>query len=312
MAKRPLALVTGANGFVGRHLVDLLQRSGWRVRAALRAPYDGAWDESVVVGELCADTPWEAALDGADYVFHLAARVHVLHETDADPEAAFTRSNVDGTRALAIAAAASDVKRLVFVSTAKVCGETTPRGAPFDDACEPAPQGPYARSKWAAETAIAGSGVAYCILRPPLVYGPGVGANFAAMMRWVERGWWLPLGAICNERSLLYVGNLCDALLRAATHPDAQGEHFLVDDGTPLSTPELLRAVAAAARVKSRLIAVPQWMLAGALRLAGRGAEASRLTGSLAIDSSRIRKKLDWQPPFSRQDGLRATLAQNR
>lgn len=311
MAERPLALVTGANGFVGRHLTDALQRAGWRVRAALRSPHEGAWDEAVIVGDLGPDTFWASAVAGVDCVFHLAARVHVLHETEADPETAFLRANVDATRGLAIAAAGAGVKRLIFASTVKVCGESTRPGAPFNDACEPAPQDAYAHSKRAAEEAIAASGVPYCVLRPPLIYGPGVGANFAAMMRWVQRGWWLPLGGIRNERSLVYVGNLCDALLQAATHPAALNNTFLVDDGSPVSTPELLRAVAEASGLPSRLIPLPQWFLSGALHLAGRGAEASRLTGSLAIDSRRIREQLGWRPPFDLAGGLRATTFSN-
>jgi nucleoside-diphosphate-sugar epimerase len=302
-------LVTGANGFVGRCLCRVLRESGMRVRGAVRSAIETVDSDPVVVGDIGADTPWRSALDGIDAVVHLAARVHVMRDTALDPQAAFDAVNLHGTTHLAQQARAAGVKRFVFVSSAKVHGEST-TARPYTEDQAPQPQDPYAISKWAAEQAlpgIAGSDMKLAILRPPLVYGPHVRGNFLALLKAVQRGWPLPLGAIDNRRSLLYVDNLADAILRCVTHPAAAGATFLISDRQDLSTPELVRALAASLEVRARLIDLPPGILRAAATLIGRRAAVERLTGSLQLDTSRIAASLGWSPPFSISAGLHAT-----
>lgn len=307
----PLALVTGATGFIGQHLVRHLQTRGWRIRAALRSPQNGPWDEAWVVGDLAHSRPdWSAACTDVECVFHLAARVHVLHESAEDAEAAYRQMNTVVTEELLHAAQACAVKRFALVSTAKVLGEETQAGAPFTEASIPSPAEAYARSKFAAESRVlAAQGIEAFVLRPPLVYGPGVGANFARMIRWIRSGIWLPLGAIENRRSLVFVGNLVDALAHLALAPGVGGRVFHVSDGAAVSTPELLAAVASACGRAPRLVKVPPALLKAALRLLGRGAEAQRLSASLVLDDSVLRCEFGWSPPFDFAEGLRLTLA---
>lgn len=304
-------LVTGATGFVGRHLVPLLLERGYAVRAAVRRP-DGLppQAEAAVVANIDASTDWSAALDGVDAVVHLAARVHVMRDAAADPLAAFRAVNRDGTRRLAEAAAAAGVTRFVYVSSIKaVCDES--RREPVSDATPPDPHSPYGVSKREAELALAEvaarAGLRTCVLRPPLVYGPGVGGNFRTLLELVRRGVPLPLGAVDNRRSLLFVGNLADAVERCLSHPAAVGRNFLLHDGDPPSTPALIRGIAGALGVPARLIPMPAGALALAARLAGRSAAWDRVGGTLVMDDRGIRDALGWVPPHDRAQGLRAT-----
>ena len=240
---------------------------------------------------------------------HLAARVHIMRDDAADPLAEFRRVNVEGTRVLASAAAAAGVRRFVYLSSIKVNGESTLR--PFTETDPPSPEDAYGISKWEAErglTQIArASAMQYVILRSPLVYGPGVRGNFLSLMLAVARGVPLPLAAIDNRRSLLYVGNLVDAIRVCLSHPAAAEQLFLVSDGQDVSSAELSRRLAAALQVRPRLVPVPVPLLRLAGRLAGRGAAIERLVGSLQVDSSRIRAILGWFPPFSLDEGLAET-----
>lgn len=302
-----IALVTGATGFVGRALVPVLRARGWRVRAALRVPAAGEWDEAVAVGDLSGPVDWGSALAGVDTVFHLAARVHQLQDSAPDPQTAYRQVNTLGTAALA-SAAASCVRRFVFLSSIKVHGESTALGAPFKAADIPVPCDPYGVSKRDAEIGVLGTaGLESVILRPPLVYGPGVEANFARMMHALMRGAWLPLGGIHNRRSLIYVGNLVDALCIAADVPGVVGRAFPLCDGAAVSTPQLLSALGVALGRPARLLPLPVGILCGGLRLIGRQAEAERLLGSLEIDDSDWRRASGWAPPYSLQAGLAET-----
>ena len=265
----------------------------------------------VAVGNLAASTDWRSALAGCDAVVHLAARVHVMDDTAHNPLALYRATNTDATLNLARQAADAGVKRFVFISTIKVNGEG--RDAAYRETDAAAPGDAYAMCKWEAEQGLqriaAETGLEVVILRPPLVYGPGVKANFLRLMQMVQRGWPLPLGAIRNRRSLLYLGNFVDAIRLCVEHPDAAGQTFLLDDGAPVSTPDLIRALARAMGRPARLPAVPVGVLELAGALLGKRAAVARLTGSLFVDGSAIRSRLGWTPPYTLQQGLDATVA---
>lgn len=302
-------LVTGADGFIGRALCEALAASGHKLRKAVRAPRGDAAD-AIAVGDIGPDTDWRPALEGVDCVVHLAARTHVLRETAADPLAEYRRINVAATERLAREAAAVGVWRFAFLSSAKVHGDSSGL-RPFTEDDAPRPEDGYGTSKWEAEQALARvaaeTGLQVVVLRPPLVYGPGVKGNFLRLLRLVARRAPLPLGAIDNRRSLLYVGNLADAIVKAADTPRPARWTYLVADGEDVSTPDLVRRLAAALGVKPRLLSFPLAPLKLAATLAGRRAELARLTGSLQVDSSRLRRELDWRPRYSLSQGLAET-----
>lgn len=302
-------LITGASGFVGRALCNTLRQPGLAAHSvvpAVRVAH-GLLGEKVI-GEINGSTDWRAALTGMDAVVHLAARVHVMRDAAADPLAAYRAVNVEGTLHLARQAAAG-VRRFVFVSSIKVNGEE--RATAYTEADTPAPEDAYALSKWEAEQGLrqiaAATGLEVVILRPPLVYGPGVGANFLALLRAVARGMPLPLGAINNQRSLIYVGNLADAIVRCLEHPAAAGKTFMVSDGEDVSTSGLVRRMARALDRPARLLPVPPSLLRVAVGMAGKSALAIRLMDALTVDSTAIRRDLGWSPPFTLDDGLRET-----
>lgn len=304
-------LVTGASGFVGRATCAAFSSRGVAVRAAVRAAggeIAGA-GEVVAVGDVGGDTAWRLALEGVDCVVHLAARVHQMRDRAPDPLAAHREVNVRGTERLARAAALAGVRRLVFVSSVKVMGEGRP--APYREGDPPQPADAYGQSKWEAEQGLARvgaeTGLQVVILRPPLVYGPGVRANFLRLMDLIDGGIPLPLGAVKNRRSLVFVGNLADAVIAAAAHPAAAGETFFVSDGEDVSTSELLVRIGVALGTTPRILAVPPGLLRAAALLLGKGAAAERLLGSFAVDSGRIRERLGWNPPATMAQGLAAT-----
>lgn len=307
-----LLAVTGANGFVGRALCTEAVRRGMAVRGITRSPGNlPAGVEGVAVGNIDGSPEWADALAGCDVVIHLAARVHVMRDRSKDPLTEYRRVNTVGTVHLARCAAMVDVRRLVNVSSVGVNGAYTRRDLKFSDLDVPDPHNPYSISKWEAEQAlqvIQQHGTLDIVtVRPPLIYGPGVGGNFLRLLGAVKRGIPLPLALTQNQRDLLYVGNLVDILLICAVHPAAAGKTYLVSDGAPVSTNELLRLLAKALGVSSRLFPVPLFLLQMAGNITGHTGEVERLLSSLRVDGGRACRELGWKPPFSLQQGLQAT-----
>jgi len=310
-------LVTGANGFVGAALCAELLHQGHYVRAAVRSASSLIEKaERASVGAIDGKTDWTEALCGVDVVIHLAARVHVMHDESNDPLDEFRRVNVAGTEHLARCAAIAGVKRLVYVSSIKVNGEATSEGEKFSESDVPDPHDPYGISKMEAEQALhriaQETGLEVVIVRPPLVYGAGVKGNFVQMLRVLDKGIPLPLASVHNRRSLIYVGNLVDALILCATHPAAAGQTYLVSDGEDISSPDLLRQLGAAMGHPARLLPCPQTLLKLAGRLTGKSEQVERLLGSLQVDSGKIRRELNWTPPYTLEQGLRATADWHR
>lgn len=306
------ALLTGASGFVGRNLCRELLTRGWRVKAALRGAArcpEGA--SPIRIGDIDGSTEWEGALAGVDAVFHLAARVHVMRESAADPRREFERTNVHGTEQLAQQAAATGVKRLVYVSSIGVNGNSNPVGAVFTEQEAPHPHNAYAQSKLQAEQVLheisSRTDLATTIVRPPLVYGVEAPGNFDAMLKVIYKRLPLPLASVHNRRSFIYVENLVDALIMCATHPAAAGQAYLVSDGEDISTPQLLRELGAGMGRPARLFPCPSRLLEVAGAMVGKSAQVQRLLGSLQVDSGKIRRELNWTPPYSLQQGLQAT-----
>ena len=310
-------LITGVNGFVGTALADKLVSKGFNVNGAVRLLRSDGCSDAItqfLITDIGSDTDWQQALKDVDVVIHLAARVHVMNDTAIDALAEFRRVNVEGTLNLARQAVEAGVQRFIFISSIKVNGEGTLLGQPYTAQDPPAPVDPYGISKREAEDALrqlaSESGMAVVIIRPPLIYGPGVKANFLSMMRWLAKGVPLPLGAIHNKRSLLALDNLVDLILTCIHHPAAANETFLASDGEDLSTTELLQRMAAALGKKACLLPVPGFLLMWGARLLGKQAIIQRLCGSLQIDISKTRDLLDWKPPVRVDEALRRT-AQN-
>jgi nucleoside-diphosphate-sugar epimerase len=303
------ALVTGSSGFVGRALVAELRRRGYAVQGAVRNKAGREAEvASIEVGDLSGATDWSRALRGVDTVFHLAARVHRPGEHDGHARQAYVRENVDATIALAEAAAAAGVERLIFVSSVKVMGESSP-GRPFRESDPPAPQDAYGRSKLDAERALAALGgrLEVTVVRPPLVYGPGVRANFLGLLRLAASGWPLPLGAARAKRSLVFVDNLVDALITCATQPHGCPATYFAADGDDFSVREIVDLLRSEMRMPRRLWTLPQGLAAIAAQAIGRGDAVQRLFRPLQVDTERIRRSLGWSPPVAAEDGIRAT-----
>ena len=314
LANTDAILVTGANGFVGSDLTRRINLAGAEVIAASRSIKDltDVTVQRFSVPVIDGNTHWKAVLKGVKTVVHTAARVHVLQEVSNDPWAEFRTVNVEGALRLARVAAKVGVKRFVFLSSIGVHGLATAANERFTESSEPKPHNAYALSKWEAEQGLmqiaAETGLEVVIIRPPLVYGCNAPGNFGSLMRAVQRGWPLPLGAVHNQRSLVALDNLVDFIITCITHPAAANQTFLVSDGQDLSTTELVRGMAQAAGVPSRLLPVPGWALQAGASLLGKGEAVQRLCGNLQVDISKARTLLGWVPPVSVEEGLRRAM----
>ncbi|UFS71301.1 NAD-dependent epimerase/dehydratase family protein [Geomonas sp. RF6] len=337
------ALVTGANGFVGSALCERLVQDGWTVRGAVRerperdtrpstfpplqrgdrgdlllarnpeTPVPPGGAETVTVGLLGGDTEWGDAVKGVQTVVHLAARVHVLREDSSDPLSEFRKANVEGTARLAREAAAAGVRRFIFLSTIGVHGNRTLPGAPFRENDPASPHNDYSLSKWEAEEELRRLSrevaMETVIVRAPLVYGPAAPGNFRTLLDLVHRKVPLPLGAVRNERSFLYLQNLVAALALCAEHPAAAGKTYLVSDDDATSTVALVQTLAAALRTSPRIFPVPVPLLRVTGEILGKGSAVAGLVDSLTVDSSAIRSDLGWCPPCTMEEGVRETAA---
>ncbi|OGT95934.1 MAG: NAD-dependent dehydratase [Geobacteraceae bacterium GWB2_52_12] len=306
--------ITGGPGFVGSALIKrlLLENLGLTVAVL---PGEDAGHLPVAVGRVTVEplsefSDYATSLQNVDCVIHLAARVHVMQETATDPLQEFRKVNLYGTERLARQAAKAGVKRFVFMSTIGVNGDNS-GDKPYIEGDVVHPHNHYSVSKYEAEVALRQisieTGMEVVIIRAPLVYGPGNPGNFLSLLRIVSKSFPLPLASISNKRSLIYIGNLVDALATCATHPAAAGQTFLVSDGEDVSTPELIRRTASALGVPVRLFPVPSSIIHLAGKLIGKSPAVNRLTGSLMVDSTKIRRELGWKPPFTMEEGLRET-----
>jgi nucleoside-diphosphate-sugar epimerase len=307
-------LVTGANGFIGRSLIQRLSSEGsFLIRAVYRNVKTLLSDigETVIIPDIGPDTDWTDALNGVKVVVHTAARVHLMHDTSVDPLGEFRKVNTAGTLNLAAQAAKKGVKRFIFLSSIKVNGEET-FDVPFKPEDKNIPIDPYGLSKYEAETGLKEiskkTGMEIVIIRCPLVYGPGVKANFQMMIKLVNSRIPLPLGNINNRRSLLALDNLTDFIYRCINHPKAAGEVFLLSDGEDVSTSELLKKISRAMNKRLLLIPVPVSIIRFFSKIFHMTGVYRRLFGSLQIDSSKARKLLDWEPPVKMDDALKKLL----
>jgi UDP-glucose 4-epimerase len=307
---KPVVLVTGASGFVGRHVVPALAREGWSVRRAVRSPE--GMDDEVVIETIGPETDWQAALQGVDAVVHLAARVHHKHEEHAVQ--LYRNVNIAGTLHLARSAATAGVRQFIFVSTVLVHGRSNEGRAPFSEDDILTPRGLYGMSKAAAEaglkTLARDSAMKISVIRPPLVYGAGAKGNFALLTRAVNLGLPLPFAAIHNHRAFLAVQNLSSFILRRLSHPDPTSNYeiFLVADKEQVSTPEFIERLAKAAGKNSRLFGMPPDLLSTLLSVMGRQDTHDSLIGSLELNLAKV-TATGWQPQVSLDEGLRLALS---
>lgn len=304
-------MITGATGFVGRNLIERSLSGGYRVRMCSRKQdFDIPYDiELYLTGDISNNTEWYEAVQGVDVVIHTAARVHVMADSAVDPLTEFRSVNVAGTLNLAQQAAEAGVKRFIFISSIKVNGEETLLGSPFKEEGFLIPTDPYGLSKYEAEKCLLNlakkTDMEVVIIRPPLVYGPGVKANFASMMKWINKGVPLPFGSIHNQRSFVALDNLVSFIIHCIDHPQVANEIFLISDGEDVSTTELLRKVAKAFGKKALLIPIPVWLMTSAAKLVGKSDVANRLFGSLQVDSSKARELLGWKPVITMDEQLK-------
>jgi nucleoside-diphosphate-sugar epimerase len=312
-------LITGATGFIGSALSHGLLEAGHPVRGVVRAskgaphwatPESASFDW-MILHDRSTERETNEALQGVQSVVHLAARVHIMVDDASNPLQEFRRVNVDWTERLARAAASQGVHRFVYLSSIKVNGEQTV--VPFTEQDPPKPRDPYGVSKWEAEQALARvstqTGMEVVVVRSPLVYGPGVRGNFLQLLNIIRRGFPFPLASIRNQRSLVYLGNLVDALARCTQDPRAAGRTYLVRDGEDLSTPELVRRLGVAMGSRVCLWSCPTTFLYWMGQVAGKREIIDRLVGSLQVNSSKIQTELDWHPPFTVDTGLSETAA---
>nr|WP_315482499.1 SDR family oxidoreductase [uncultured Undibacterium sp.] len=306
-------LITGATGFVGSHLLQMALAQNRQVICPVRAQNSAADAWVSHISGIDSKTDWQTHLTNVNTVIHCAARVHVMNDTAADPLLAFREVNLYGSLRLAEQAAAAGVSQFIYLSSIKVNGEVTPDGNAFTEDDTPQASDPYGISKQEAETALLElgrrTGMAITIIRPPLVYGKGVAANFLSLLIWVKKQFPLPLASIHNQRSFVFVKNLCDFILHCVQNPQAFNQIFLISDGKDLSTTELLQEAAKALEVPSHLLPCPVSVIRFGARLLGKSNIADRLCQSLRVDSSKAREQMRWMPPYTVQQGLRESAA---
>lgn len=307
-------LLTGGTGFVGSALlVELQKLADFRVISAVRSSFSALSNDVVVVGNIDGTTDYSSALNGANVVVHVAARAHIMHDEVVNPLGEYRKVNVEGTLNLAKQAAAAGVKRFVYISSIKVNGESTTGLTAFVEANTAIPEDPYGVSKYEAEVGLRllakETGLEVVIIRPPLVYGPGVKANFLSLLKLSATGLPLPFGSVNNKRSMVYVGNLVDLIVRCINHPSAANETFLVSDGDDVSLRSLLTMMRSAMGRSARLVPVPVGLFKLAGALTGRRGVVDRLVGDLQVDSTKARKLLEWEPPFTVSQGIEVTVA---
>ena len=314
--KKHTVLLTGATGFLGKHLgAKLYENPDFSVKAAVRKYAEDLsipQSDQCLINDINSETKWEAALKGCDRAVHMAARVHVMKEDASDPLAEFRRINVDGTLNLARQAADQGIKRFVFVSSIKVNGEKTSRGFSYTTDVAEIPKDPYGLSKYEAEEGLkeiaVNTGMEVVIIRPPMIYGPGVKGNFQRLVNLINKGYPLPLAHINNKRSFVSIYNLCDLIQCCLIHPAAANQTFLVSDNEDLSTSELLQKMAEALEIKPHLFWFPKGVLKFSASVLGKGGEISRLVDSLQVDISDTMDKLNWKPAVNVESALKQTL----
>ncbi len=304
-------LVTGSTGFVGSRVVELAREHDWTVIPVVRKQIEPLTNR-LVIPFIDASTDWSGAFEGVDCIVHCAARVHQMNESEQDALAAYQEVNTLGTLNLAKQAAEAGVKRFVFVSSIKVNGEFSELNLPFEPNLKNTPQDPYGLSKYEAEVELAKlskeTGLEVVIIRPPLVYGPGVKANFLSMMRLIDKGIPLPFGAIKNQRSLVYLDNLSSLILTCCEHPVAPGHTFLASDDHDVSTTQLMQTIAHAMGKSPRLIPIPMsWIQAGSSALKKKHI-AQRICGNLQVEIGLTKEILGWKPPVSFEQGIKRTV----
>jgi nucleoside-diphosphate-sugar epimerase len=299
--------VTGSNGFIGSHLCEGLKKQGYETRSIQRRPKP----QTVTVSNIDGTTNWQSILNGIDIVIHCASRVHVMNEESPKSLSEYRKVNVEGTRNLAIQAASLGVKRIVYISSIKVNGDCTEPETSFNSPSPTNPKDAYGISKLEAEKALqkvsSETGLEVVIVRPPLVYGPGVGGNFLHLLKLIDSNVPLPFGSVKNRRSLIYVGNLVNFLIKCSMSKQSTGHTFLVSDPDPLSTPELMKKIAETMQSTIRLFSVPLWVLFSLARVTGQQATFSKICNSLVVDPSYSCELLGWEAPFNTIQGLRNT-----
>lgn len=310
MSKPSVVAVTGASGFIGTALCQYLSDRGFDVRTIVRHVEPGS--QAIGVGDVGPKTDWSVALDGVDFVVHCAGRAHILKDTSENPLREFRRVNRDGTLQLARSAAKAGVQRLVFLSSVGVIGAAPNNIEVFDIDTVPRPEWDYALSKWEAEQALNSlaqeTGLEVVNVRPPMVYGPAVPAHFLRLIKIVDLGVPLPLGAIHNKRSMIALANLLSFLEECILNEKAANKTFFVSDGNDLSTPELIRLIAKRLSKRTLLVPIPVFLLRFIGKLMGRSKDVDRLTGNLQIDMSYTSSTLGWNPPVSIENGLSETV----